>query len=76
MIESVFTYNLNYFRFMDKFSFPGIIGCIDGTHVALIRPRDHEETYFNRKNYHSLNVLIVSTYISNKNKNKNNLKYN
>ncbi|CAH2088804.1 unnamed protein product [Euphydryas editha] len=46
-------------EFMEKFGFPGVIGCIDGTHVALIRPKDHEEVYFNRKNYHSLNVLII-----------------
>ncbi|XP_045450229.1 putative nuclease HARBI1 [Melitaea cinxia] len=45
--------------FMEKFGFPGVIGCIDGTHVALIRPKEHEETYFNRKNYHSLNVLLI-----------------
>lgn len=47
-------------RFVEKFGFPGVIGCIDGTHVAIVRPNDHEETYFNRKNYHSLNVLLVS----------------
>jgi nuclease HARBI1 len=47
---------------MEKIGFPGVIGCIDGTHVALIRPVDHEESYFNRKNYHSLNVLIVSLH--------------
>ncbi|KAL0860004.1 hypothetical protein ABMA27_010319 [Loxostege sticticalis] len=46
-------------KFMEKFGFPGTIGCIDGTHVALIRPVEHEETYYNRKNYHSLNVLII-----------------
>lgn len=45
---------------MAKFGFPGIVGCADGTHVALIRPKEYEETYLNRKNYHSLNVLIVS----------------
>ncbi|CAH0720890.1 unnamed protein product, partial [Brenthis ino] len=45
--------------FMEKFGFPGVIGCIDGTHVALIRPKEHEEAYFNRKNYHSLNVLLI-----------------
>lgn len=48
------------FRFMERLHFPGIIGCIDGTHVAIIRLNDHEETYFNRKNYNSLNVLLVS----------------
>ncbi|CAH2109215.1 unnamed protein product [Euphydryas editha] len=49
--------------FMEKFRFPGVIDCIDeyidGTYVALIRPKEHEETYFNRKNYYSLNVLLV-----------------
>lgn len=46
---------------MEKFGFPGVIGCIDGTHVAIVRPTEHEEAYFNRKLYHSLNVMIVST---------------
>ncbi|XP_048484566.1 putative nuclease HARBI1 [Plutella xylostella] len=46
-------------RFMEKFHFPGVLGCIDGTHVAIIRPKEHEETFLNRKNYHSLNVLII-----------------
>ncbi|XP_063897698.1 putative nuclease HARBI1 [Helicoverpa armigera] len=45
--------------FMEKFGFPGVIGCIDGTHVAIIRPTDHEEAFFNRKHYHSLNVLLI-----------------
>lgn len=53
-----------HFRFMEKFHFPGVLGCIDGTHVAIIRPKEHEETFLNRKNYHSLNVLIVSNEIS------------
>lgn len=39
---------------------PGVIGCIDGTHVAIVRPNQNEEVYFNRKHYHSLNVLLVS----------------
>ncbi|KOB63796.1 putative nuclease HARBI1 [Operophtera brumata] len=43
-----------YFRFMDKHGFPG-----DGTHISIIRPVDHEEAYFNRKGYHSLNVLAI-----------------
>lgn len=28
--------------------------------MATIRPSDNEEAYFNRKFYHSLNVLVVS----------------
>lgn len=47
--------------FMDKFGFPGVIGAIDGTQVAIVQPVEHEETFFNRKGYHSINVLAVST---------------
>lgn len=48
---------------MEKFGFPGIIGCIDGTHVALVRPAEHEEAFLNRKFFHSLNVMVVSIYL-------------
>ncbi|KAJ8911576.1 hypothetical protein NQ315_008919 [Exocentrus adspersus] len=41
--------------------FPGIIGCIDGTHVAIVTPYEHENIYVNRKRYHSLNVQIVNS---------------
>ncbi|KAL0852377.1 hypothetical protein ABMA28_000574 [Loxostege sticticalis] len=42
-----------------NFGFPGVLGCIDGTHVAIIRPKDYEEAFFNRKMYHFLNVLVI-----------------
>ncbi|RLU16480.1 hypothetical protein DMN91_010548 [Ooceraea biroi] len=43
--------------------FPGVIGAIDGTHVAIVLPNtEREHLYINRKLYHSLNVLIVSDY--------------
>ncbi|XP_064292643.1 putative nuclease HARBI1 isoform X3 [Plodia interpunctella] len=45
-------------RFYEKFSIPGVIGCIDGTHVAILRPAENER-YFNRKHFHSRNVLII-----------------
>lgn len=45
--------------FMDIYGFPGVIGCIDGTHVAIVRPNQEEHAYFNRKGYHSKNVQIV-----------------
>lgn len=41
---------------------PGLLGCIDGTQVAVVRPIENEERYYNRKGYHSLNVLIVSIF--------------
>lgn len=39
--------------------FPNVIGCVDGTHVWIIRPREHEAQYVNRKNYHSINVQVI-----------------
>ncbi|CAH0730319.1 unnamed protein product, partial [Brenthis ino] len=45
--------------FSNKFGFPGCLGCIDGTHVALIKPTEHEERFFNRKHYHSRNVQMI-----------------
>lgn len=53
------------FRFYEKHQMPGVIGCIDCTHVAIVAPPvDHEQyperVYVNRKNYHSINVQLVS----------------
>nr|CAI5848324.1 unnamed protein product [Callosobruchus analis] len=51
------------YRFYMKFGFPGIIGCIDCTHVAIISPHQQhpdypEHLYINRKHYHSINVQL------------------
>lgn len=40
---------------------PNTVGLIDCTHVAIKAPKDEEELYINRKNYHSLNVQAVCT---------------
>jgi hypothetical protein len=48
-------------RFFEKYQIPGVVGCVDGTHVALVRPSRDEEQFFNRKHYHSRNVQIVCT---------------
>ncbi|KYQ57303.1 Putative nuclease HARBI1, partial [Trachymyrmex zeteki] len=41
--------------------FPGVIGAIDGTLVAIFPPEaEREYLFINRKLYHSLNVLVVS----------------
>lgn len=44
---------------MDRFNFPGVLGCIDCTHVAILKPRQEEHNFLNRKGYHSLNVQII-----------------
>lgn len=46
-------------EFMETFGFPGTIGCIDCTHVAIIAPLEDEHLYLNRKGYHSKNVQII-----------------
>lgn len=33
---------------------PYAIGAIDGTHLEIPRPKNHQEDYFNRKSYHSI----------------------
>ena len=41
--------------------FPGVIGCIDGTHIELLHQpsTQHSELYRNRKDYFSLNVQVM-----------------
>lgn len=46
-------------RFMEVRNFPGVVGCVDGTHVALLCPKEEEHNYYNRKGFHSKNVQIV-----------------
>ena len=33
--------------------FPGVIGCVDGSHIRIIAPAEDEPDYVNRKGYHS-----------------------
>ncbi|KAG5870318.1 hypothetical protein JTB14_038401 [Gonioctena quinquepunctata] len=51
-------------RFFERFNFPGIVGCIDCTHIAIVPPPANDLVYpglafINRKNYHSINCQIV-----------------
>lgn len=46
-------------NFMREFGFPGIVGCIDGTHIAILAPVEDEHLYLNRKRFHSKNVQII-----------------
>ena len=38
---------------------PHVIGAIDGTHIPLVPPKDSEQVFRNRKQFHSLNVQMV-----------------
>lgn len=47
-------------RFRSKQQFPGVIGCVDGTHVPILVPNsDIRETFRNRKGTMSLNVQMI-----------------
>lgn len=47
--------------FYEQFGIPGVIGCIDGTHIKLLQPQDGS-AFFNRKGNFSINAMIVSCH--------------
>lgn len=46
-------------QFHQLADFPGVVGAVDGTHVRIQAPSEHEGSYVNRKNYHSINVQVI-----------------
>ncbi|CAG5019295.1 unnamed protein product [Parnassius apollo] len=51
--------NLIKRKFYDKYGLPAVVGCINCSHVAIVRPSEHEEQYFNRKHFHSINTQVI-----------------
>ena len=49
----------NYRGFYSMAGFPRVCGCIDGTHIRILAPRDNPLDYINRKGFHSINVQAV-----------------
>ncbi|XP_053968904.1 putative nuclease HARBI1 [Anastrepha ludens] len=45
--------------FVEQYKIPGVIGCVDGTHIGLQKPTANVHMYFNRKGYHSINAMVV-----------------
>ncbi|XP_055906803.1 putative nuclease HARBI1 [Eupeodes corollae] len=45
--------------FFERTGFPGVIGCVDGTHVQIVAPIENKHLFLNRKGHFSLNVMIV-----------------
>lgn len=49
--------------FYEKSGIPGIIGCIDGTHIRIIAPaKNIQHLYYNRKGFHSINAMVVCIF--------------
>lgn len=42
----------------NKHGFPKIIGAVDGTHIHITKPKEHDESYINRKGYHSIQLQV------------------
>ena len=48
-------------HFYEKTGFPGVIGCVDGTHIKILTPgKDIQHLYYNRKGFYSLNAMVVN----------------
>ena len=54
--------------FYSKGGFPGVIGCIDGTHVRIQGPSENENDFVNRKGFHSINVQAICNHKGKENK--------
>ncbi|KAG8234976.1 hypothetical protein J437_LFUL013333, partial [Ladona fulva] len=52
-------------RFMEAAGMPGVIGAVDGTHIAIVPPSaDREHNFINRKNFHSKNACDYNLKIT------------
>ena len=48
--------------FYERTGFPGIIGCVDGTHIKMIGPcKSSQHLYYNRKGFFSINAMIANS---------------
>ncbi|XP_036328564.1 putative nuclease HARBI1 [Rhagoletis pomonella] len=47
-------------HFYSKSRIPGIIGCVDGTHIKIVAPKkEFQHLYYNRKGFFSINAMVV-----------------
>lgn len=46
-------------HFFRKIGFPGVVGCIDGSHIPILGPSDHRAAYINRKGFPSIQLQAV-----------------
>lgn len=48
--------------FLRKGGFPGVIGCLDRTHVRVQKPSQNDAYYVNRAGYHSINKHAICNH--------------
>lgn len=46
-------------HFDQQFGIPGVVGCVDGTLIKIMKPPSDHSVYFSRKGHYSLNAMIV-----------------
>ena len=46
-------------KFSEIGGFPFVVGCVDGTHIRILRPRVDESQYVCQNGYHSINVQAI-----------------
>ena len=46
-------------EFLQKFGFPGVLRCIDGTHIPISEPRENPHNYFSYKMKYTINVQAI-----------------
>ena len=52
----------NIEKWKQQTSIPGIFGTIDCTHIAIKKPCEHGQDYFNRKSHYSVNIQGSNLY--------------
>ena len=46
-------------RFLQKFGFPQVIGCIDGAHILMKQPSENFHVYFSYKICYTINCQAI-----------------
>ncbi|XP_058122884.1 putative nuclease HARBI1 [Anopheles ziemanni] len=45
--------------FYEKSEIPGVVMCVDGTHIRITAPKQNKESFYNRKGFYSMNAMML-----------------